>query len=199
MGLHLTSIAQINAVQPQLAGVRYFVYIINYYDIEEDVIDELVSSVPKMNAKFSQSGNVVSISALKNLHFGNEALSWDNCFGPEADETCPAILICTLPPFYFIPKLLAQSDSGQDSAATDVPWILLSLKDRGKDINDLREIIEKVVKEVAAGEDISSFEAVKLLHTIDNRPVINAEIGATGDRLSEANIFRRLEPQDHQK
>jgi hypothetical protein len=145
-----------------------------------------------MNAKLSQSGNAVAVSALKNLHFGNEALSWDNCFGPEADETCPAILICTLPPFYFIPTLLAKSDGGQESAETDVPWILLSLKDRGKDIDDLREIIEKVVDEVASGKDISNFDAVKVLRTIDDRPVINADIGVPGGRLSQADIFRRL-------
>jgi hypothetical protein len=99
----------------------------------------------------------------------------------------------------FYPTLLAKSDGGQESAETDVPWILLSLKDRGKDIDDLREIIEKVVDEVASGKDISNFDAVKVLRTIDDRPVINADIGVPGGRLSQADIFRRLGSQDHQR
>jgi len=192
MGIHLSSIAQINSVAPGLAGVRYFVYLINYYDIDNAVIDELLASVPTMDAEFSKLGNAISVSSVKNLDFANEALSWQNCFGLEADQVCPAILICTLPPLYFIPRLLTKGAEEEAVPEQDVPWILLSLKDRGRDIADLTQIIQRVVEEAAMGADISSFDTARILQRIDNRPVINAEASGADSRLPHQDIFKRL-------
>lgn len=192
MGIHLSSIAQINSIVPSLAGVRYFVYLINYYDIDDTVIDELLASVPAMDAKFSKLGNTVSVSSVRNLDFANEAISWQNVFGLEADEVCPAILICTLPPLYFIPRLLTKGAGGDEGAEQDVPWILLSLKDRGRNIEDLTQIIERIVEEAATGGDISSFDPTRILSTIDGRPVINAEASGAGSSLPRQEIFKRL-------
>jgi hypothetical protein len=192
MGIHLSSIAQINSIVPGLTGIRYFVYLINYYNIDDTVIDELLASVPAMDAKFSKLGNIVSVSSVRNLDFANEAISWQNCFGLEADQVCPAILICTLPPIYFIPRLLTKGADGEDEAEQDVPWILLSLKDRGRNIGELMQIIERIVEEAAMGTDISSFDPKRILRTIDNRPVINAEAAAAGSSLPREDIFKRL-------
>ncbi len=192
MGIHLSSIAQINAIDPKLNRIRYFVYLINYYNIDDAVIEELLASVPTMNAEFSKFGNTVSVSTIKNLDFANDSLSWDNCFGVDAGEVCPAILICTLPPFYFLPGLLTPGTSRKEGVEQDVPWVLLSLKDRGKNIEELRQIIQMIVKEFAMGSDISQFNLIRILHTIDRRPVLNADVSGADSSLSRREIFERL-------
>ena len=192
MGIHLSSIAQINSIEPALSGIRYFVYLINYYDIDDTVIDQLLTLVPGMNAEFSKLGNALSVSSVRNLDFANEALSWQNCFGVEADEVCPAILICTLPPLYFLSRLLTNRPDDGAGSDQDVPWILLSLKNRGRNINDLKQIIQRIVEEAAMGADISNFDQTRILRTIDGRPVIGAEASETGRSLTHKDVFRRL-------
>jgi len=192
MGIHLSSIAQINSIAPGLSGVRYFIYLINYYDIDDAVINEFLALMPAMGIEFSKLGNTVSVSSIKNLDFANEALSWHNCFGLEADQVCPAILVCTLPPLYFIPWLLTNDADGEKVPEQDVPWVLLSLKGRGRNIADLMQIIQRIVEEIAMGTDISGFDQARILRTIDNRPVINAEASEAGSSLPREDIFKRL-------
>lgn len=192
MGIHLSSLAQINSIVPGFTGTHYFVYLINYYNIEDDVLCKLLASVPEMNANFSKLGNVVPVTSVKNIDFANRELSWDNCFGTDAAEVCPAVLICTLPPLYFIPSLLTKAEGRENGIEADVPWVLLSLKDRGRNIDDLTKIIHQIVEEFATGADISSFYKIRILHTVDNRPVINAEASGADASLPCQDIFKRL-------
>lgn len=191
MGIHLSSIAQINSSAPDCVGVKYFVYLINYYNIEDNVIDEFLTQMSAMDSELSKFGNAVSVSLVKNIDFASDLISWNNCFGIEADEVCPAILICTLPPLYFIPRLLAMGAADEEAGSRDVPWILLSLKERGRSAADLTEIVLRVVKEVSTGADLSDFARKRMLRTIDNRPVINGEVSA-GSWLPSRDALKRF-------
>lgn len=192
MGIHLSSIAQINSTSQEFSGIKYFVYLINYYNIDESVIEELLDAVPQMNEKFSKLGNVVSVSSVKNIDFSNDAISWDNCFGLDAGEVCPAILVCTLPPNYFILQALSGNVRIIDEPDADVPWILLGLGRRGRDIEDLKSIIQRIIEEASTGSDISRFDKKRILQTIDGRPVVNGEASLATSRLLGQDIFKRL-------
>lgn len=192
MGIHFSSIAQINSTSPETKGIKYFVYLINYYDIDGAVVERLLTSIPSMDEKLSKLGNAVSVSSVKNIDFANDALSWSNCFGVDAEEVCPAILVCTLPPQYFIPHIIRRK-AGHVDDDTDVPWLLLSLKDRGRDFDDLREIIMRVVEETSLGIDISNFSKARILRTKDDRPVLNGEASSSENKISAREVFRRID------
>lgn len=100
--------------------------------------------------------------------------SWHNVVGLDAADVCPAILICTLPPHYFLPELRgnARSDTKQNDEGE--PWILLELGKLCESTNDLKKLLQTIVAEISKGAPLSNFEASELLQYKD-QPIIHGK------------------------
>ncbi|HTN13467.1 MAG TPA: hypothetical protein VL094_01530 [Sphingomonadaceae bacterium] len=187
MGLHVSSVAQVVANAPQIQGIGYFIYFLNYYNIEDDIMQALLEEIPHMEEHFSELGNAVAVSSVKNIDFADEVLSWHNVFGVDASEVCPAILICTLPPQHF-----QREPSQPYSEDSDVPWVLLSLREHCRTVPELKSLLRRVVEEVSKSSDLSDFSPTKLLKTNEGRPVISGELTYMGIKLHHSEIFKRI-------
>lgn len=183
MGLHVTSLAQIASSAPHLQGIDYFVYILDYYNIGLEVMDTLVAELPNLERHFAELGNAVVVSSVRNIDFANEVLSWHNCFGKDASEICPALLICNLPPQYFLQNEREERD--------ETPWILLQLGELCSTAEDLKKLLQHVVRDIAQGKPLADFEAVGVLDH-KNRPIISGKLKYLGVELDHKSLFAKI-------
>lgn len=185
MGLHVTSIAKIASSAPHLQGIDYFVYILDYYKIGSEVMHALISELPNLESHFAEIGNAVAVSSVRNIDFANEVLSWHNCFGKDASEVCPAILICSLPPQYFL--------NDENEVLDQNPWILLQLGELCRNADELKSLLQKVVRDIAQGKPLADFEvAAPMDH--QNRPIFSGKLKYAGvefDHKALVEKFRR--------
>ena len=116
-------------------------------------MDALITEIPSLETHLADLNNAFAISLVKNVDFANEVLFWHNCLGKDASELCPEILICTLPPQYFLDKgcLLNAND--------EKPWLHLQLGELCADAADLKTLLKKIVQGIARGAPLSDFEA----------------------------------------
>jgi hypothetical protein len=92
MGLHVTSVAEIARKSEGVEGIDYYVYFLNYYQFSDEVVDAFVSEIPALESHFSELGNALLVTSLRNLHFAGDVLSWHNIVGLDADAVCPVLL-----------------------------------------------------------------------------------------------------------
>jgi len=184
MGLHVTSIAQIADKTSNIEGVDYFVYVLNYYQIEDEIITALMSEIPNMQAQFAELGNAVVITGVRNMDFADDVLSWHNVVGLKAEDVCPAILICTLPPHHFL-------SSEEPMAVKDnQPWILLEIGKLCSSANELKILLQGIVADISKGSPLSNFEASDSVQYGD-RPIIRGKLKYLGVELDHKALFKK--------
>lgn len=186
MGLHVTSVAEIAQKTQGIHGIDYFVYFLNYYQISDDVVEAFLDEIPALESHFSELGNALLVTSIRNIDFYSDVLSWHNIVGLDAKEVCPCLLICTLPPSEFQggrPQLV-RDDSEQ-------PWIILELKEYCRTAEDLRELLRKVVSAISRGEGLKEFEE-KDEFTFRNRPIITGQPKVYGITFDIGAAFQKL-------
>ncbi|WP_346891491.1 hypothetical protein [uncultured Roseibium sp.] len=183
MGLHVTSVAQITSSAPHLQGIDYFVYVLDYYNIGLEVMDALVAELPNLERHFAELGNALIVSSVRNIDFANEVLSWHNCFGKDASEVCPALLICSLPPQYFLDREREEQDQA--------PWILLQLGELCNSTEGLKKLLQQVARDISQGKPLTDFEAVAVLEH-QNRPIISGKLKYMGVELDHKALFEKV-------
>ncbi|MEX0970097.1 MAG: hypothetical protein WD046_06600 [Paracoccaceae bacterium] len=183
MGLHVTSVAQITSSAPHLQGINYFVYILDYYNIGNAVMDALIEELPNLERHFARLGNAVVVSSVRNIDFANDVLSWHNCFGKDASEICPAILICSLPPQYFLEREREEIDQN--------PWILLQLGELCSSADELKKLLQQVTRDITQGKPLADFEAAAIMDH-QNRPIISGKLKYMGVELDHKFLFEKV-------
>lgn len=185
MGLHVTSVAQIASKAPHLQGIKYFVYVLDYYNLGGEIMDALIAEIPNLESHFANLDNAVAISSVKNIDFANEVLSWHNCLGKDASEVCPAILICTLPPHYFL-----DGGSTQDTDE-ETPWLLLQLGELCSDVDALKKLLRNIVQDIARGAPLSDFEAGRNFEH-EERTIVSGKLKYLGVELDHKELFKKI-------
>ena len=186
MGLHVTSVAEIALKTEGIQGVDYFVYFLNYYQISDDVVDAFIKEIPALEGHFSQLGNAVLVTAIKNTDFYSEVLSWHNIVGLDAEVVCPCLLICTLAPSEF-----NRDEPQQIRDGGERPWVILELRKCCSTAEDLRELLKNVVSAISRGEGLKEFEE-KEVFNYGNRPIITGRPKVYGVTFDFGSAFQKV-------
>ncbi|WP_368184268.1 hypothetical protein [Aestuariibius sp. HNIBRBA575] len=183
MGLHVTSVAQITSSAPHLQGIEYFVYVLDYYNIGNEVMDALIAELPNLERHFAKLGNAVAVSSVRNIDFADDVLSWHNCFGKDASEICPALLICSLPPQYFL------ENEGEEKGQN--PWLLLQLGELCSSADELKKLLQQVTRDITQGKPLADFEVAGVMDH-QNRPIISGKLKYMGVELDHKSLFKKI-------
>jgi hypothetical protein len=205
MGLHVTSVAEIARKSEGVKGINYYVYFLNYYQFSDEVVEAFVSEIPAMESHFSELGNALLITSLRNFHFAGDVLSWHNIVGLDADAVCPCLLICTMPPSAFIDvngtakKMAFKKDQ--------VPWFILELGKLCSNATELRALVKKVVEAFSRGATLDEFREAEVFN-FRKRPIVHGNptymgvslnLGALKDRVSQAVTSRRAKRPNYRE
>ncbi len=186
MGLHVSSVVQIANAAPELRNIEYFVYILDYYNFSEGVMEAVTAELPKLEAHFARLGNAVLVASVGNLHFANEVLSWHDVVGRNPKEICPALFICNLPPSYFSEgrsndaEMVSYTDEELNKTVSlKSPWIILELGKLCDNKDDVLAILKSVVSDIADGKALSDFEFTGS-HAYESRPIVSGKLRYAG-------------------
>lgn len=182
MGLHVSSVAQVANAAPELHGIKYFLYLLDYYQFADGVMEEVVAELPVLEAHFARLGSAVIITSVRNMDFASDVLSWHQIVGKDPSQICPAILITTLSPGYFVEKSSASNDSVSYtdkefdvSTSIKAPWIILELGKLCNSKQDVVKILRSIISDISEGRPLSDFQYTGA-HEFENRPIVSGKL-----------------------
>lgn len=187
MGLHVTSVAEIADNLGEKGGLNYFVYFLNYYQFSDELVDTFIDEMPALESHFSELGNVVLVSSIKNCDFYSDVLNWHNVTGFDPEDICPCLLISTTPPNVIQAHV---PGDGSLTMTDNQPWAILEIKKLCNNAKDLRELLKKVVAAIARNEDIEFFAKVDTF-LYEDRPIITVKPEIYGVRVDLRALLAR--------
>ena len=187
MGLKISTIAAI----PQNVERSYYLYILDYYNMDEPIGSTLRNSFDKI-AKFAAENDSVAIQGIPETHFYSELMSWESVNGIDPKELLPALMITTIHPKYFL--------DGNDKQTYNekIPEDKLVFIEIGKVCNtpqDVLKLIEKVFQDIKDKKEIKDFKVKKELKggigkTLNDTIILEPNIAGIGVNIN--NIFKFL-------
>ena len=197
MGLHVSSVAQIANAAPELKGIEYFVYILDYYRFSDGLMEGLTAELPVLEEHFNRLGNALLITSIGNVDFFGDVLSWHQVVGMNPEDTCPAIFISTLPPSYFQDNREAVSDNVQYTdedfeltGSIKCPWIILKLGDLCESKEDVIKVLKSIISDISNNKPIRDFEYTGT-HSYQDRPIISGKLKLYGVELDHNALISR--------
>lgn len=174
-------------------------YILDYYQFSDGVMDEITSELPSLEAHFARLGNAVLVTSVGNIDFADDVMSWHQVVGRDPSEICPAIFISSLPPAYFSERRPAENDRVEftdnefgTSASIQSPWIILELGKLCESKNDVLKLLKSIISDISLNKPLSDFEYTGS-HEFENRPIVSGKLKYAGVQLDlQAAVGRTL-------
>ncbi|OUS04482.1 hypothetical protein A9Q96_16230 [Rhodobacterales bacterium 52_120_T64] len=189
MGLHVTSLAEFTNRSDGIRDISYFVYFLNYYQFSDDIVDKFIAEIPTLERHFSELGNALLITSLRNVDFYSEVLSWHNVVGVDPENFGPSFLICTVPPSAFVE---GKVDASFDSADTsEIPWIILPLQKFCDNAKDLNQLLKVVVGAMSQNKPLAGFEPDEIFRYM-NRPIVSGKPKYLGMEFDLQSLWRTI-------
>jgi len=196
MGLHITSLAEFTKRSGGVGDISYFVYFLNYYQFSDEIVEQFIVEIPKLEQHFSELGNALLITSLRNMDFYSEVLSWHNVVGIDPKEFGPSFLICTIPPSAFVEgkvDLIFES-----SNPSEKPWVILPLQKFCNNAKDLTLFLKSVVDAMSKNKPLVEFEQGEIFSYL-NRPIISGKPKYFGIEFDFSSLSRKFKTEKLKK
>lgn len=155
MGLKIHSLAEI----PTHEKRDYYIYVLDNC-WHEPLGNALRNNFDKL-ASIAAKNNAAVIMGLKESHFNDEVLSWQNINGENAEKLLPAIMISTIYPENF--EKYANNEEEADIDYANEKMLLIPLKKFCSTTTEVIELIQNIFTDIGKSKPLLEFEISKEL------------------------------------